>query len=44
MGTVAMTEREYHQEICSIAADARKEAKEQDVDLSDYLHELIDGH
>lgn len=31
-------------EIRSIAADARKEAREQDADLHDYLHELIDGH
>lgn len=39
-----MEEKEYWAEINEIAANARREAKDQGMDLYDYLHETIDGH
>ena len=36
--------REYYEEVSSLAKEIVKDAKERDEDVSDVMHEWVDGH
>jgi len=44
MSDSKITQSQYWREVSSLAKNIAKEAKDEDRDISDVLHETIDGH